>query len=87
MIVLISHNDSSLTVTCHPGWTIKLTRPGTQRAKFMVEGTAGLEYLEGKNVIYSLCTNSTVSHTDLVEQPHYYINILSQNQQMEVGFN
>lgn len=46
VIVLISHNDSSLTVTCNPCWTIKLTGPGTQRAKLMVESTARLEYLE-----------------------------------------
>lgn len=46
VIVLISHNDSSLTVTCYPSWTIKLTGPRTQRPKLMVEGTTGLEYLE-----------------------------------------
>lgn len=46
VIVLISHNDSSLTVTRNSGWTIKLTRPRTQRAKLMVEGTTRLEYLE-----------------------------------------
>lgn len=46
VIVLISHNDSSLAITCNPCWTIKLTRPGTQRAKLMVEGTARLEYLQ-----------------------------------------
>ena len=70
VIVFISHNDSSLTVTCNPRWTIKLTRPRTQRAKLMVEGTARLEYLEraapntllidSTLMFQQLCTNSPV---------------------------
>lgn len=40
VIVLISHNDSSLTVTGNPGWSIELTGPRPQRAELMVEGTA-----------------------------------------------
>lgn len=58
VIVLISHNDSSLTVTCNPCWTIKLTRPGTQRAKLMVEGTTRLEYLkrEGTKTLINVAT-------------------------------
>lgn len=52
VIVLISHNDSSLTVTCNPCWTIELTGPGTQRAKLVVESTARLEYLEGEDFCF-----------------------------------
>lgn len=50
VIVLISHNDTSLTVTRHTRWTIKLTGPRTQRAKLMVESAARLEYL-GKGIL------------------------------------
>lgn len=45
VIVLISHDDSSLAVTCHPCWTIKLTGPGPEGAELVVESTARLEYL------------------------------------------
>lgn len=46
VIVLVSHDDSSLAVTRHPCWTIKLTGPGAQRAELVVEGAARLEYLQ-----------------------------------------
>lgn len=47
VIVLISHDDSSLTVARNPRRTIELTGPGAQRAKLVVESAARLEYLEG----------------------------------------
>lgn len=50
VIVFVSHNDSSLTVTGHPGWTIELARSRAKRAKLMVEGTARLEDLENGGV-------------------------------------
>lgn len=46
VIVLISHDDSSLAVACHPCWTIKLTGPRTQGAELVVESTARFENLK-----------------------------------------
>lgn len=45
VIVLIGHNHPPLAVARYAGGAVKLTGPGPQRAKLMVEGTARLEYL------------------------------------------
>lgn len=54
VIVLISHYDSSLAVTCHPCWTIKLTGPGTQGTELVVESTTRLEYLRRDEKSYDI---------------------------------
>ena len=46
MVVLVSHDDASLAVTRDPGRPVELPGPGAQGAELVVEGPAGLEYLE-----------------------------------------
>lgn len=83
VIVLICHNDSSLAVASDPSRTIELTRPRTQRAKLMVEGTTRLEYLEMVRQNVSILTCSCYIYTCiniLVMTSQRFVHVKGQRQ-------